>query len=366
MSMQRVTNYGSFLQAYGLMHTIQGICPEAEVEFVDYEVGESLVQSTESADVKHRSVFQRAVKMLSPQYRRYRKQQLRLNQSFQTFFEVFQTQFLPQLHISERKNILPTLDILVIGSDEVFNCTQAGDVVGYSTQLFGKNHQAEKLISYAASFGSTTLEKLERYNKTDELGELLSRFDGLSVRDSNSCRIVEQLCGRKPEKNIDPVLLYGFPEVENKSVNIKDYLVVYAYADRITETEAETIQKFAREQGKKILTLGFWQTFADDYVLATPLEVLAYIKHADFVITDTFHGTVFSIKYQVPFATIIRESNKEKLGDLLDTFGLRSREVKKINKLSDVLLAPLQRETIEMILSNEQQRAQSYLEKYLT
>lgn len=48
--------------------------------------------------------------------------------------------------------------------------------------------------------------------------------------------------------------------------------------------------------------------------------MLAYFINADYVITDTFYGTVFSIKYQIPFATIFRESNKEKLSDLLLSF----------------------------------------------
>ena len=95
------------------------------------------------------------------------------------------------------------------------------------------------------------------------------------------------------------------------------------------------------------------------------MEVLAYIKNADFVITDTFHGTVFSIKYQVPFGTIIRESNKQKLGDLLNTFNLCNRQIVNINDIEDVLAKALNVEEIKNILTDEQAKAKDYLKNNL-
>ena len=68
---------------------------------------------------------------------------------------------MPLLGITDEMNYNPTVDCLVIGSDEVFNCIQKNSNVGYSPELFGKNNHAKKLITYAASFGNTTLEKLE-------------------------------------------------------------------------------------------------------------------------------------------------------------------------------------------------------------
>lgn len=304
--------------------------------------------------------------MLSPSYRRWREEQICANQSFSDFEQKFVQQYLPQLGVTAIRNECPQLDVLVVGSDEVFNCTQAGDVVGYSRQLFGAEHQAKKLISYAASFGATTLEKLNMYGIQNEIRDYLERFEALSLRDKNSLEIVEALCGIKAQYHIDPVLLYDFPEVDEIQIQLKDYIVVYAYAGRIKDEEAMEIRRFARRKGKMLISLGFWQTFCDDFVLASPLETLAYIRDADYVITDTFHGSVFSIKYQKKFGTIIRESNSQKLSDLLSQFGMQSHQILDISEMAWVLEQRIEQEKIRECIENKQEAAKRYLQKQLS
>lgn len=362
MSMQRVENYGSFLQAYGLKKEIEKL--GHTVQFVDYQAEPSVVLSEEEQKSgTANSKISKAFHMLSPTYRTWRKKQIKMNSTFQEFSRAYNEQFLPKLDVKKEYNICPKLDVLVIGSDEVFNCTQPGNKVGFSRQLFGKNNNAKKVISYAASFGSTTYEKLEQYHIVEEVGELLSQFDSISVRDENSQKIVERLCGFSPASHIDPVLLYDFPEVDNISVPMDNYIVVYAYADRIKGKEAEAIRKFAKRENKKILSLGFYQPFCDEYVLASPLEVLAYIKHADYVITDTFHGTVFSIKYQKKFGTIIRDSNRQKLWDLMQRFGVRERQICELECLQEVVLSKIDKEKIKNILLETQKTGIDYLKE---
>ena len=229
MSMQRVRNYGSFLQAFGLKkiiesmgHTVKFVDYKAEVPLTGNDVGE-----------KNENIILRIMRMLSPNYRAYRKKQIKLNSTFTNFCNTYDREFLPELGVGKEYVYTPKVDVLIIGSDEVFNCTQKGKQVGYSLQLFGKDNQANSLISYAASFGNTTLEKLNKYNVTAEIAYALKQFNDISVRDQNSADIIEKLCGFKPKRHIDPVLLYDFPEVDNIHICLKDYIVVYAYADRI-------------------------------------------------------------------------------------------------------------------------------------
>ena len=95
--------------------------------------------------------------------------------------------------------------------------------------------------------------------------------------------------------------------------------------------------------------------------MASPLEVLAYIKHADYVVTDTFHGSVFSIKYQVPFATIIRESNQQKLSDLLHRFQLDDRRLLQLSDLENTLCSPIDCDSVKALLNCFQIDARKYL-----
>lgn len=365
MSMQRIINYGSFLQAYGLKKTIESM--GHEVQFVDYKIEPSVVSQNQGtvADNVFKTKLKKVVHMLYPEYRAWRKRQIKLNQTFSEFVTVFQKEYLPALGITDEINLAPEVDTLVIGSDEVFNCTQSGDKVGYSRQLFGEGNQAKRLISYAASFGNTTFEKLKTYSIDCEIGTYLSAFDAISVRDSNSYNIVKSLTGTEAYRNIDPVLLYPFTEVEDIEILLKDYIVVYAYADRISSEEAAEIRKFAQKKGKKVVALGFYQPFCDEWISATPLEVLAYVKYADYVITDTFHGTIFSIKYQKRFGTIIRESNKEKLGDLLRSFNLETHQIIDLRELPEIVESDVDERTISKLLKEKREAAIAYLKREL-
>lgn len=358
MSMQRVINYGSFLQAYGLKKTLEGM--GHSVQFVDYKIEPALVDEV-IQDKNSVNPLKRILNMFSSSYRVYRREQLHLNQSFDSFRCAFESEYFSMLGLSKTPNLCPALDLLVIGSDEVFNCTQPGSMVGYSRQLFGMDNCANKVVSYAASFGYTTLERLEKYQIDEEVGQLLSKFDALSVRDENSKTIVQKLTGIKSSRHIDPVLLYPFEEVEDYRIPMCDYIIVYAYSGRITDEESRAIRKFADEQNKRIITLGYYQPFCDDFVLASPLEVLAYIKNADYVITDTFHGTVFSIKYGKQFGTIIRDSNRNKLHDLLCVFDLQNRQIENLDLLPEVVLAKIDSEALNKRIENERQCAIKYL-----
>ena len=155
MSMQRVRNYGSFLQAFGLKKVIESM--GHTVIFVDYKTEPSLVN--EDTGKRNRNLALRIFKMLSPRYRVYRRKQIKLNDTFKNFCTAYDNNFLPKLGVGKEYVYTPELDVLIIGSDEVFNCTQREKQVGYSLQLFGKDNQAKRLISYAASFGNTTLKK---------------------------------------------------------------------------------------------------------------------------------------------------------------------------------------------------------------
>lgn len=363
LSMQRIINYGSFLQAYGLKKLLEDL--GHTVEFVDYRIEEPLIKNN---DNKHSSAIQSKISKVLEAL----SYDAPLSQRIQYILhkKSFANKYFTILGISSEMNYTPKLDILVIGSDEVFNCIQKNTNVGYSLELFGKDNKAKRLISYAASFGNTTIDKLKKYNKDKEIGNLLQRFDAISVRDNNSGNIVNELTNRECEYNLDPVLAYDYISKCDKipTLSIKEkYLILYAYAGRISSQEAEWIRNYAKSRNLKIYSIGGVQKYSDKFIDCSPFEVLSYFKNAEAVITDTFHGSIFSIITKRKFVTIIRKSegenygNEEKLTDLLNRVKLSSRLTNDISCIESILDKNIDYKLVNEILETERVKTYKYL-----
>ncbi|GHV88944.1 hypothetical protein AGMMS50267_13040 [Spirochaetia bacterium] len=108
-----------------------------------------------------------------------------------------------------------------------------------------------------------------------------------------------------------------------KSLDDKDFILVYSYPLRIRDKdEINNIKEFSKRSNKKLISIGSFYDWCDDMVSPHPFEVLSYFISADYIITDTFHGTLLSLKYNKQFITIIRNSNQTKLRHLLHFMNL--------------------------------------------
>ena len=256
-------------------------------------------------------------------------------------------------------------DIVLIGSDEVFNCVNRSPW-GFSKQLFGDNLNCKKVISYAASFGHTKYEDLVKFSLIDDLKIYFKNFSSLSLRDKNSLEIVNKVADIKGDRNVDPVLIYNYSKEIKLNNKINNYILVYAYDNRISnKNDIKNIKNFAKSKGKKLLSVGMYQVWCDYNIIANSFELLGYFKNADYVITDTFHGTVLSIKYNKQFITFIRNSNSNKLLDLLKYFGLEDRQVLNSSLISKNIDKIIDYEKINDIIKEERKRSLNYLRKNL-
>lgn len=357
LSMQRVINYGSYLQAYGLKNTIKNM--GFDVEFVDYHV--------EGVDNSNNGSLMKSIK-------HYLSMDGKFSHKVGLFFHRrnFPKKYFERLGIKEY-NYTPVLDYLVIGSDEVFNCFQKAKEVGYSLELFGKDNKANCLLSYAASFGNTTMEKIEENGKKDELSFYLNKFNYISVRDKNSFGIIEELTKKTPSLNIDPVLLYDFTKDNNFSYERKiksKYLLLYAYTGRISKEEAKYIKEYAKKKKLKIVCIGGIEPCGGKFVDCSPYEIFGYFKYAEEIITDTFHGTIFSIINKNKFHTLVRKSkngsygNEEKLSYLLHMFELDNQLIYDINEI-DGKQEDINYSRVFEILEEERLKSKEYLSNAL-
>ena len=362
LSMQRVENFGSLLQSYSLKrileqqgHTVSfiDIEPRAEddklldgsvMHFADTPASASLWGKLKKID---KYFFTRLCNKYAG------KQQLKK-------FEKFRQEVLGVC----KKSNYDYFDCCIIGSDEVFNGLQNAKW-GFTSQLYGDVKQADKVITYAASCGGTILEQMppKAAQRVQEAFENVSAF---SVRDENTKNFTEALTDRTVHMHMDPVVVADFSVELEQAILPADlpqrYCLVYAYPNRINrEEDIALIKRFCNTHDLKLVSVGGTQMWIDRHLVLEPFEMLKVFQNAAFVITDTFHGTIFSAKYAKRFAVMTRPSNENKLRDLIRKLNLERHWIKSLNQLESVYEYEHNPEDTEILAKRERIRTEQYL-----
>jgi hypothetical protein len=262
---------------------------------------------------------------------------------------------------------LPDVDAYICGSDQIWNLEKGPP--GYFYLDFVPDDK--RRISFAPSFGTTDIP--EQYR--EDVGKLLKSFDHLSVRERSAMSLVESLAGKRPEVVCDPVFLLenSFWEGVAKRPSFdRPYAVFYSLQS--TPDLSACVAHLAGKYKLPIVVLAkggsfvFWRRS----ILAIdsgPEEFLGWIRHAKLVITNSFHATAFSIKFDVPFVTIAHKTRNARMACLLADMHLSERLVRDYRDLrqseTDWLRKPnhdASREALESIVSSSKQFLQKALE----
>ena len=356
ISMFRVPNYGSYLQSLGLLHTLRefGCSPK----LLDYR--------PEAPVVPHSSLYFHLWRLKKIPFIDYLVDAGVHGLGHNSFALRYKRDFLPEIGVGYVSNCHDSVDVAIIGSDEVFNCLQSGFNVGFSPMLFGEGIRAGKVASYAASFGNSTLEALRSYGVADRIAGWLCNMSAISVRDLNSKMVVDELLGADVAQiHLDPVLVsdYVLPDV---TLTTRPYAVLYTYKNRVyTDEEIEAIRHFCAHNGLKLISFGDAKEWVDKRIDAAPLEMLALFSKASFVITDTFHGAVFSIKTNRNFAVLVRDDNRNKLEDLLFRVGQGDRIMSGFDDLQALHDNPATFDATNQLIVAERLRSRDYLRKVI-
>lgn len=355
LSMQEVANYGSYLQAYALKRILEGLGAD-EVFFINITKGRQIKELGGGRLNKLLRLFK--ILIQGRVFKRIKDARFfhRLDKSFEDKLEM----------IGTTTTDIKSLDLIVIGSDEVFNCCQVSGW-GFTTQLFGDIPCANRIISYAGSFGNTTYEKLEKYNLTGEIRNSLSNLSEISVRDENSSAIIKKL-GFNPILHVDPVLAWKWDaELANISLINREYILLYSYPGRFKDkNEIDEIIRFSKDTNLPIVPILSEYEWCEDTVFPEPpMDVLKYFKSAKYVITDTFHGSILSVVCKKQFCVYVRESNKQKMTSLMHRLMLSERIYENKGDLSSKLRQEIDYDSVEQILDLERNRTKDYLLKYI-
>lgn len=209
-------------------------------------------------------------------------------------------------------------DTLITGSDQVWNCNEGCFLPAFWLSFAdGK----VKKISYAASVSMNEIpEELHNF-----IRNALSSFNAISVRENSDVKLIGDIVGKEKEvvHVLDPTLLLEHIDWLNLCAPnpYRGRKYVFAYLLGSKWEDRAFIKKFAKKHGLEIVFIPYMQNmyrscdlFFGDIRLndVSPQLFLALIRDASFVITDSFHGTVFSNVFHVNFLTLKRNSDLSK------------------------------------------------------
>jgi len=206
------------------------------------------------------------------------------------------------------------LDTVVLGSDAIFNVKHPL----FNPIYYGVGLHTPK-ISYAAS-----CEYLEPdYQLSDDIKSSIREMRAVSVRDVNTQELIRNNTGITPVITLDPTFLYNFHEF-NKPVSNKPYILVYTFSE--WNQISSKVKRYARSHDLEIISVGCKCSWSDkSYESADEETWISSFRDAELVITDSFHGTVFSIKNKKQILLLGRPDKSAKINSLLQGFGI-SRE----------------------------------------
>lgn len=316
ITFHRATNYGAVLQTYALQQTLISMGMQNEV--IDYHhkyiekmsVGEFLVKKGIKGVIR---------KPLGYFMRKKR------NDTFELFVENYLiTSTRTFYYLEDLAKCESDYDIIIAGSDQIWNFRCEGFDKAY---FLGFLHNQNKKNAYAASFGFSQIpEELK-----EEYLNRLKGFKNISVREHSGVRIIKNLLHREVSVCLDPTLLLSRKEWQSIAVSpsIKDkYILLYNV--RTPKTMLDVARELGRKTGYKVIYINDYLKDLDIRHIRTcpPTEFLGWFQNATYVITNSFHGTVFSIIFQRLFLSELESADggfNDRAKNLLTSLGISER-----------------------------------------
>ena len=215
----------------------------------------------------------------------------------------------------DRPEAMEACDLVVVGSDEVWNLTHPW--YGGQPLFYGSGIRAPRIVSYAASFGNYDAGAgLER-----SWADRLARFSAISVRDENSRRLVREALAAEPALVLDPCLQFPpSPPVADRERQESPYVVVYGHG--FPEWLSTAARRWSEARGYRLVSIGYRNDWADEQAItAGPDEFVALIAGSAAVVTNFFHGCVFSLLNAKPFVSASTPYRMNKVRDLMASLG---------------------------------------------
>lgn len=251
--------------------------------------------------------------------------------------------------IEDFKNRKPYADLYIAGSDQIWNTAFKNGLDPVYYCFFESD--SNKCISYAASFGISHIPvEYENFVKRG-----LSNFRYLSIRELSGVKLAKEL-GYDAVNVLDPVFLLSREQwVEKIKHKCNDkYLLIYDFSKNDDRIKKIAI-KIARKRNLKIYSFITDGSYIDKVLHSCgPIEFIEWIANAEFIISNSFHATAFSVILEKEFYTIplLGYDNSSRMADFLINIGLQDRfieDFEKIDLQETINYEPVERKLRELI-----------------
>ena len=316
------SNYGSLLQTYATQIVLKNLnCDSEIIDYIKYEERGKNKANTflKRSKTWNRNIFTRLIyKLLQTpnhlimynKFKKFRTALLKMTREYGSFKEL--------------KESCPNADIYCTGSDQVWGKIGNDEFdKAYFLDFVPKN---KKCISYSASFGNEDIcDDLKK-----ELQGLLDKYDNLMVREESAVKIIEKYAEKSAKLVLDPTLLLTTEQWKNMTTNIKEkrkYILVYQLHDN--KEFDRYAKKIAKYKNLKLVRISpsIHNIFKSGKLkwLPTPEEFLTYFANAEYILTDSFHATVFSLIFNKKFINILPDTTGTRIINILEIVGLKDR-----------------------------------------
>ena len=263
-------------------------------------------------------------------------------------------------HSMEEAAVLTSgVDVMIAGSDQIWSPT-AHMLSEFTTLQFGGEYI--RRYSYAASVGATS------YDETSAqiLKDGLKRFSSISVRESSTVDLVSSLTGKDVHQNIDPTLLFDehfWNDYAAERLIEKPYVFVYIL--RPEPLTLNVAKEVAKQTGKELYVISNRVIDGVNNITDAGVEDwLSYIKYADYVVTNSFHGTAFSVLFKKQFLSVSIAGSGMRVSDFLDSVGLRNRIVESLDSLLEIQKS-IDWDKVETLLNRYREDSVNYIKEII-
>lgn len=347
ITMTNTYNYGATLQAFALQRYIESL--GHNVQLIDHM----------SDGKEHRTIswtdFSRA-----NYYKLLYKRKLEEGYfRFEEFYRKYMRMSVRYPTYQDLKENPPTSDVFISGSDQVWNPRDPK----LERFLLDFVPDGRVLASYAASVADSSIPE----NLHTKYIDNLSRFDYVSVREKQGKELIAGFTNKNISINCDPIFLIDIWDKFEEEVNLKCKKYILCYMLYVPIWFDKWIVELKRKLGLPIVFVGlngYRNIYFDYYVRdAGPEEFLWLIHNAELVVSSSFHGNAFSVKYGKPFFSLPDPNRPDRIAYLLSKFSLDKNIIFQPDL--DVESKVYDFDKIDKIIHTEKNKSEEYLRRVI-